>query len=64
MAACIVASAGLTVTDVRRHCASRLAPYKIPRVVIFADAIPMTVRGKTDERALRALVLAHDGQRA
>jgi long-chain acyl-CoA synthetase len=48
---------------VRRYCAQRLAPYKIPRVVIFVDAIPMSVRGKTDERALRALVLAHDGQR-
>jgi long-chain acyl-CoA synthetase len=63
VAACIVASVALTVTDVRRYCARRLAPHKIPRVVIFIDAIPMTARGKTDERALRALVLAEDGQR-
>jgi acyl-coenzyme A synthetase/AMP-(fatty) acid ligase len=32
--------------------------------VIFVDAIPMTTRGKTDQGALRSLVLAHDGKRA
>jgi long-chain acyl-CoA synthetase len=64
VAACVVASGDLTVTDVRRYCALRLAPHKIPRVVIFVDAIPMTTRGKTDQGALRSLVLAHDGKRA
>ena len=62
VAACLVTSETLTVADVRRYCASRLAPYKIPRVVIFVDAIPMTVRGKTDHPALRSLVLAHDAR--
>jgi long-chain acyl-CoA synthetase len=62
VAACLVTSETLTAADVRRYCASRLAPYKIPRVVIFVDAIPMTVRGKTDHSALRSLVLAHDGK--
>jgi acyl-CoA synthetase (AMP-forming)/AMP-acid ligase II len=60
----VVASGALTVTDVRRHCAPRLAAHKIPRVVIFVDAIPMTERGKTDERAVRALILANDSKPA
>ena len=64
VAACVVASGALTVTDVRRHCAPRLAAHKIPRVVIFVDAIPMTQRGKTDERAVRARILANDGKPA
>ena len=62
VAACLVASDDLTAADVRRYCASRLAPHKIPRVVIFVDAIPTTARGKTDERALRSLALAHNGK--
>ena len=64
VAACLVTSATLTVADVRRYCASRLARHKIPRVVIFVDAIPTTARGKTDERALRSLALAHNGKEA
>jgi len=64
VAACLVTSETLTVADVRRYCASRLAPYKIPRVVLFVDAIPITARGKTDHAALRSLVLAHDGKHA
>jgi long-chain acyl-CoA synthetase len=62
VAACLVTSETLTVAAVRRYCSTRMAPYKIPRVVIFVDAIPMTVRGKTDHLALRSLVLAHNGK--
>ena len=42
--------------EVRQYCAARLAAFKIPRSVIFLDAIPMTARGKTDRLALDALV--------
>jgi long-chain acyl-CoA synthetase len=40
---------------VRRFCAARLAPFKIPRAVIAIDRIPLTERGKTDRCQLDAL---------
>jgi long-chain acyl-CoA synthetase len=43
---------------VRRFCAARLAPYKVPREVVFVDAIPLTARGKTDREALAAAIQA------
>jgi acyl-CoA synthetase (AMP-forming)/AMP-acid ligase II len=62
--ACVVmdkACAAMGMLDVRRFCASRLAPYKIPRTIIFLNAIPLTERGKTDRAALEAIVRAHLG---
>jgi len=58
LVACVVsANASLpTPLDVRRHCAARLAPHKIPRSIVFLDAIPLTARGKTDRAALDDLV--------
>lgn len=44
--------AEVTTLSVRRFCSSRLAAYKIPRLVVVLDAIPLTPRGKTDRRAL------------
>jgi acyl-CoA synthetase (AMP-forming)/AMP-acid ligase II len=60
LVACIVANGpdGLTPLAVRQFCASRLAAYKVPRTVVFLDAIPLTVRGKTDRVALDDLVRA------
>jgi long-chain acyl-CoA synthetase len=43
-----------SVIDLRRFCASRLASYKIPRLFVFPDRIPLTSRGKTDRAALHA----------
>jgi acyl-CoA synthetase (AMP-forming)/AMP-acid ligase II len=60
--ACIVPRANgerLTTVAMRRFCATRLAPHKIPRAVILVDAIPLTARGKTDREALAALVRSH-----
>ncbi len=62
--ACVVtdaATSGPSVLEVRRFCAARLAPHKIPRAVIFLNAIPLTARGKTDRTALDAIVRAHLG---
>ena len=58
--ACIVAEPAGSISElaVRRFCAARLAPYKIPRAVIFVDAIPTTPRGKVDRTALAGLVRA------
>jgi len=58
--ACVVARGnGLNLIEVRSFCSTRLAPHKVPRTVIFLDAIPLTARGKTDRVALAELVRAH-----
>jgi acyl-CoA synthetase (AMP-forming)/AMP-acid ligase II len=48
-----------TLLQVRQFCSSRLPPHKIPRALVIADAIPLDARGKTDRRAIEALVTAH-----
>lgn len=61
VAACIVASHGErppSVIAVRRFCSARLAAFKIPRVIVMLDAVPMTARGKVDRRALDDAVRA------
>ena len=59
--ACVVPAAShpLQAIDVRRFCAERLAPHKIPRIVLFLKKIPLTSRGKTDRSALEELIRGH-----
>ena len=59
--ACVVpaASQALHAIDVRRFCAERLAPHKIPRTILFLKSIPLTSRGKTDRAALEELIRGH-----
>ncbi len=38
-------------------CRKNMAPYKIPKVIIFADAIPLTGVGKLDKKLLRQQVV-------
>jgi long-chain acyl-CoA synthetase len=45
-------SAAVTVASIRAHCASRLAPHKVPRRIVFAEELPVAWRGKTGRRAL------------
>jgi long-chain acyl-CoA synthetase len=60
LVACVVPTGpGLSVIDLRRYCAERLAPHKIPHVWILVDAIPLTERGKTDRRQLQSMVSEH-----
>ena len=47
---------GLTATEIRQFCASRLAAHKIPRTIVWLERIPLTERGKTDRAKLEALV--------
>ena len=56
--ACIVAEhvGSIPALAVRRFCAARLAPYKIPRAVVFVGTIPTTARGKVDRAAIADLV--------
>jgi O-succinylbenzoic acid--CoA ligase len=59
--ACVVAETGGTPPStlaVRRFCSARLAPFKIPRTVVFLDTLPLTARGKLDRRALDETVRA------
>jgi len=58
--ACVVAdrSSRVNMLSLRQFCAAQLAAHKIPRTVIFLDAIPLTSRGKTDRTALDAIVRA------
>jgi long-chain acyl-CoA synthetase len=58
IAAVLAGSPSLTLAAVRQHCAWRLAAYKIPRIVVFVDRLPLTARGKIDDRALHELVRA------
>jgi long-chain acyl-CoA synthetase len=62
LVACIVTRREITPLAVRRFCSTRLAPHKIPRSVVFLDAIPMTARGKTDRVALDSIVRDTGGQ--
>jgi long-chain acyl-CoA synthetase len=57
LVACVVArTPGLRPYAIRTFCAERLAAHKIPRAIIFLDALPTDGRGKTSRRALELLV--------
>ena len=47
--------AALTEGDVKAHVKARLARYKVPRDVVFVDALPRTATGKVIKRALAEL---------
>jgi fatty-acyl-CoA synthase len=46
---------GPTLEELRIHCRSRIAGYKIPRELVVVDEIPLTAAGKPDSKAARAL---------
>ena len=48
-------SAYPTYREVAAWCRNRLADHKVPRSIVFVDAIPRTSRGKVDRSALLAL---------
>lgn len=53
--AVIVAKANQTLTesDVIAHCRAHLAPFKVPKAVVFVDALPKNPSGKLLKRELR-----------
>jgi fatty-acyl-CoA synthase len=51
-----VAADGVTDDDLREHCRTRLANYKVPKRFTIASDLPLLPIGKIDKRALRALV--------
>ena len=44
----------MTVEEVIEYCRKSLAPYKVPTLVEFIDAIPRTAVGKPDRKVLQA----------
>ena len=44
-----------TEQEIKKFCLKRLANYKVPREVIFADSLPRTADGKIDKESLRSL---------
>jgi acyl-CoA synthetase (AMP-forming)/AMP-acid ligase II len=54
--AVVVTSGPLSAADLVDHCRGRLATYKAPEFVVFADDLPVSVLGKLDRAALRALL--------
>lgn len=52
--ACIVRTAALEERTVRAHCRDRLSPHKLPREVVFVDALPRTASGKIKRADLRS----------
>ena len=58
LVACLVArDAEARPVTIRQYCAARLAPHKIPRAFVYLSELPYDNRGKTNRRALEALVL-------
>jgi O-succinylbenzoic acid--CoA ligase len=41
------------VTELQRHCAARLAGFKVPKTIEFTEALPRTAAGKLLRRELR-----------
>ena len=53
--------ATLTDDDVKAFCQGRIAHYKVPRYVKFADEFPMTVTGKIQKYKMRETAMAELG---
>ncbi len=39
--------------QILEHCRESLAPYKVPKMIVFMEALPLTAVGKVDKKALR-----------
>lgn len=49
----VMADESLTVEEVRAHCRQNLTGYKVPRQIVFIDALPKSTVGKILRRELR-----------
>ncbi|MCP3098109.1 AMP-binding protein [Myxococcus sp. K15C18031901] len=47
--------------DLKKHCAGRIATFKVPRYWKFVDAFPMTVTGKVQKFRMREVSVAELG---
>src|SRR5205085_713021 len=53
--------AELDEQSLKEFCAGKIARYKIPQLVRFVDAFPMTVTGKVQKFKMRELEIAEHG---
>ena len=53
---CLADGANLTLDEVREHCATKLARYKLPRRLKLVKALPRNASGKLDKIAIRRVV--------
>jgi len=61
LVACVSRRNGdLSVTSIRAHCTKTLAPYKVPRRIVFADELPMSGRGKVTRQTVEAMLKTTD----
>ena len=51
-----VVADGVTDAELREHCRTRLANYKVPKRFTISADLPLLPIGKVDKRALRAMV--------
>jgi acyl-CoA synthetase (AMP-forming)/AMP-acid ligase II len=63
LAAAVVLEASAQVTEQALHqfAASRLAPFKVPRQIIFLTRLPLNATGKTDRLVLSQFAEAQPG---
>lgn len=47
----------MTADEVEAYCRENLAPYKIPSIIEFTDALTRTAMGKVDRKAIREMEL-------
>jgi acyl-CoA synthetase (AMP-forming)/AMP-acid ligase II len=52
----VIVADGVTQSDLQDWCAGRLARYKTPDRIVFADDVPLTDVGKVDRRTVVALL--------
>lgn len=50
---CAAAAGAVTEDEIREHCRRHLAPYKVPKRVVFRTDLPKTAIGKVDRKVLR-----------
>lgn len=57
VAAAVVLKGSATQSELMAHCKSRLADFKVPRVIYIVDTIPRTATGKVQRRNVAAEIL-------
>jgi len=51
----------LSERAIRAHCAARLASYKVPKRIVFADQLPISARGKVTRVAIEEFLQKAEG---
>jgi len=60
VAVAVPSDPGISVLDIKRHCAGRLPRYMIPAEVRLVEQLPRTSSGKADRVRTKAAVVDND----